>query len=654
MAYKKYKFNFLLIISIFAFPIAFFVTLAFAQNNPSKNPVTANTPNTKTIIKTSIKTRPVPKAEKKEEDLALTATVILSKRQMCLDFMNSFTKTNNYQFAWQDHKSPEIGLFSNIQNNINGCGQIRLPIEKGKKTPNQAFITAVTNTQSPTQPGMLELLAKQFTKSVVAGKSVDQIDFAPFSKACMLYTENIVKNKQITNKSIVSFGVYLPIFPLDIKTDAPQLKTYAANLNKSLKAAIEKGCDGKGRKSDDGKGNGSRSGNGSGAGNGSGRGEGTGGEGDTDGQGGGKKGANTKDGYGGLSNFAGLGNDNSELDIDDGTGGTTSGTTTSGTTTSGTTTDGTTTAGTTTAGTTTEDTTTSGTTNADTTTAGTTVGTIVAGTTVEGTTVGTTVGGTTNGGTSVGGTVNGTTDSGTTDSGTTDSGTTDSGTTNGGSNGGGGGGGGGSNSGGGGGGGSNSGGGGGSNSGGGTPTPADCTKRPIPASCCQDATIPAERLSACCNGVPPITPTPQGCVAATQPPGQACTPNLVGNCITSVYDSSAFVSQTGIVNFAPQSGFIYNLPNPGGESFKKTVNGKELDMAIPCYSANACSDIFGYWQNYSQSRQYLLNQSLDNYYNTADQLWVFPASAWKNKYRTEYDQNINNTPKVIPLGPMDN
>ncbi|MBP9721542.1 MAG: hypothetical protein KBD64_00115 [Gammaproteobacteria bacterium] len=275
----KFIISFILI--IFSLSISF-TRLTYAQTHTQAyTQKTANPPvNTQNIKNTN---KPDPQAIK-DEDTALIATVILVKRQVCLDFMNLRTKTQNYQFSWQSPISPAtlpyIGLFSNKVNGINGCGQIKLPIEARAQQPKPEFGPIVYNNNQNNQLGMLEILRQNFTKTIAAGGNLDQIDNKPFVQACMLYQNKIVKNPNIKEKLLTSFGVYLPQFPLELKTDDPVLKIYAANLNKVLQSVVNKGCDGTGRKNPDA---------------------------DL---------SKKDDGYGGLNQFAGLdGNPNSELNF---------------------------------------------------------------------------------------------------------------------------------------------------------------------------------------------------------------------------------------------------------------------------------------------------------------------------------------------------
>lgn len=149
---------------------------------------------------------------------------------------------------------------------------------------------------------------------------------------------------------------------------------------------------------------------------------------------------------------------------------------------------------------------------------------------------------------------------------------------------------------------------------------------------------------------------------------EPCVTNRVGQCIPQVYDPDYYLSRTNITRYSPQSGFLYNIPNPGGEYHTKAVviNGqtKVLDMSMPCKaSPDACSEIYSSWLSYSENRQLLGNIRLDNFENNPDQLWLYPKNHFEEVYMPYYVRTvqdaINKTDPInrnnsLPYGPMNN
>lgn len=149
-------------------------------------------------------TKPAVKLVTKQVDQALTATVILLQRQICLDFMNDFTKTTNYKFDWQDLATPLIGLFADSKTSIAGCGQIGLPIDPKAKQPQQNYLKFIANAANGNS--VLQILSKNLTKDFVtksnAKADLKQLDLKPFAVACTLYKDKIINNAAISNKLI--------------------------------------------------------------------------------------------------------------------------------------------------------------------------------------------------------------------------------------------------------------------------------------------------------------------------------------------------------------------------------------------------------------------------------------------------------------------
>lgn len=195
-------------------------------------------------------------------------------------------------------------------------------------------------------------------------------------------------------------------------------------------------------------------------------------------------------------------------------------------------------------------------------------------------------------------------------------------------------------------------------------------------------TIPTGDVGAVINGCPDDDPDcqanndncPPDDPDCTDPDGSldpsdpGCVANLLGECIPQVFDSGFYLASTNIVKYSPQSGFIYNLPNPGGEFHTKVVrvNGQNrlLDLSIPCKaSPDTCTEIYNRWLDNSANRQVLHNVELDVYPNLPDQLWVYPGSHFENHYVPFYEAALQSAQESadpidrnnkLPYGPLNN
>jgi hypothetical protein len=180
----------------------------------------------------------------KAKDVALEATLILLKRQACLDFMNSLTKSEKYQFNWSDSKNKVIGLFQDSQTGIVGCGQIALPIDPERKEPYPIFSKVILNT--PKDPGILDYLSNRLTKSIAnVDSGINVEDFSLLHTACALYKEKIVDNKRIQDKEIKSFGEFTPDFPLIVFADSTEVQFFKQKLSEVEEVMRKDGCEGK-------------------------------------------------------------------------------------------------------------------------------------------------------------------------------------------------------------------------------------------------------------------------------------------------------------------------------------------------------------------------------------------------------------------------
>lgn len=669
--------------------------------------------NKKNIEKSSDKPQETNQSIKK--NIPLSATVILFKRQACLDFMNKFTGTNDYAFKWNNDNNPHIGYFENNQMMMPGCGQIGLPIDTDKQKPHADFVQVISKTTGDRSKDILSLLSEKLTKDV-ADKSIaiDKIDLKPFAEACTFYDLKIFKNNQIKDKLIETAGLYTPDFPIVISRNDKKLSEYEQRIKEILRRAVAKGCFdltsgsystdktyeqvmSAGGVDDSGLATGMQSfveevtttswttagtTSWNTAGTTSGTTSGSSGQ-TTSWTTSGSTSGSTSGVTSGTTSSTGTSSWTTSGTTSYTTSGTTTGTTsTSGTTTgtsawttsgttsgstsgitsgttSGTGTSSWTTAGSTayltsgttvgttsgTSGQTTSWTTsgttqgtvsgiTSGTTSTSNTTSGITTGTTSTSATSTGTTVGTTATTSTTAGTTVGTTATTSTTAGTTTSTTT--GTT-SGTT-------------------------------------GTvviPTTAGTTSGTTTGTSAGTTTATTAGTTTKTTTGTTGEPTDPGAPPGDgDPDARPCIFNTKGQYLCGIFDSS-LVQNTNIKIYAPQRGFIYNLPNPAGEYHKRAWNGSgPKDLSMPCGGDQMCNKIYTSWFNYSQLRETWLNQKLNNPILSVDQLWLYPqgdynSSIWDRDYldniyrpsvtssqQSSANKNFNDS--SLPWAPSDN
>lgn len=546
-----------IILSIAIFSLAF---LGYAQNSTS--PISADA----------------------KADPALSAAVILLKRQVCLDFMNDYTKSMDYGFTWQNQSGSIIGLFQSKKTGYPGCGQISLPVIDGSEEAS-SYKNIISNTDSY-EGGMLELISSKLTKQIAMGS--ENIDYTPFYKACILFHNKISRNPAIQSKFLQSFGAYTADYPLLISKDSEYFKQFEKRVYRAIDQVVRKGCDGSGN---NGLADASSYYNGRGVP--------------------GAGGLDTGDDYGDAKDIIDVSDTKlatkatskessdklvpttkSQNMSAEGRGGLWSSSQTHG-------------------------------------------GSQTPSVTIAKYPYG-------SGGVLGYGAAGGLTGYGYGNANGSGAFATGNVSASGGAR---------SSSG--------SGSSGRSGSGSGISTQDPNEELSIDTGIDSDLTpCPSDNPNCKSNGedtnCPPDDPN---CNANT---GQAvdCTKDYAGNCIPQVFNGGAYISST-IQRHSAQTGFIYNIPNPGGEFF--TRNG--LDMTMRCYADQlVCQDIYDSWSNYSENRNLLFNTSLDNFATNPDQLWLDRGRTWSGDYFIDYSLKVNSAKNgsvadrnnKLPYGPMDN